>query len=86
MHASPPLASHLLHCCGVAIFAAPAGTRMIIESPCGAFIDQCGRWSILLSAPISRKTQMHVSPPPLASHLLHCCGAAILAPGEGLEC
>ena len=61
------------------------GFECVIERPGGAFIDQFSNWSILLFAPISRKAQMHASPP-LASHLLHCCGAAILAPGEGLEC
>ena len=38
------------------------GTRIIIESPGGAFIDQFKNWSIPLFAPIPREAQMHASP------------------------
>ena len=40
----------------------PAGTRIIIEGPCGAFIDQFSNWSIPLFAPIPREAQMQGSP------------------------
>ena len=38
------------------------GTRIIIESPGGAFIDQFKNWSIPLFAPLPREAQMHASP------------------------
>ena len=47
---------------GVVVFFMPTGTRIIIESPGGAFIVQCAHWAIPLFAPISREAQMHASP------------------------
>ena len=47
---------------GVVVLFTPAGTRIIIESPGGAFIVQCAHWAIPLFAPISREAQMHASP------------------------